>query len=358
MSSTNHYFGDAPVIDSVVLQLLVTGCYGDTTAWQTVHVYELADTLSSLDKYYQISDVPVTGMDLAGGYQFRPSPHTVGTVVGNDTLTQPVIRIPLSNSFGEYLAAADSSVFSSTDAFKQFFYGLRISCESVNQGGAITYINPTSNTLTQLQVFYRETPDANPMRYYFYITSDDVYFNQYLHNYNLGSDAFVQQVVQGQTELGQQQLYLQSMGGIRVRLHFPDLMDWVEQVQGEGSHLIINEAKLILPASDNIGDSSVYTAPASLALLSFNESGTTSLLPDYLEGTNFYGGSYSSAQKSVTFRISEYLQSLVLGNSDSQGLYLSIVGASFNAQRWVIAGPEANQDDVMRCEIKYSIVNE
>ena len=358
LSSTNHYFGDAPVIDSVVLQLVVSGYYGDTTAWQTLHVYELADSLSASNSYYQISDVDATPVDLAGGFMYQPKPHTVGTVVGNDTLTQAVIRIPLSNSFGERLAAADSSVFSSTDAFKQFCYGLKICCESVGQGGAITYINPTSNTLTQLQIFYRETPDANPMRYYFYITSEDVYFNHYQHDYSLGSDAFVQQVVQGQAELGQQQLYLQAMGGVRAQLNFTDLMDWVGQVQEEGSHLIINEAKLILPASAELGDSSVFAAPSSLALLSFNEEGTTSLLPDYLEGTSFYGGSYSSSTKSVTFRISEYLQRVILGNSDSQGLYLSIVGASYNAQRWVIAGPEADQDEVLRCEIKYSIVNE
>ena len=148
------------------------------------------------------------------------------------------------------------------------------------------------------------------------------------------------------------------MGGVRAQLNFTDLMDWVGQVQEEGSHLIINEAKLILPASAELGDSSVFAAPSSLALLSFNEEGTTSLLPDYLEGTSFYGGSYSSSTKSVMFRISEYLQRVILGNSDSQGLYLSIVGASYNAQRWVIAGPEANQDEVLRCEIKYSIVNE
>ena len=47
-----------------------------------------------------------------------------------------------------------------------------------------------------------------------------------------------------------------------------------------------------------------------------------------------------------------------MGNSNSQGIYISIVGASYNAQRWVMAGPEANQEQHMRCEVKYSIVRE
>lgn len=357
LSSTNQYFGDNPVIDSVVLQLSLTGCYGDTTTWQTVHVYALADTLSSSENYYQFSTVEVGGEDLANGFQFRPRPHTKGTVVGNDTLTQPVIRIPLSNSFGEQLTAADSSIFGSSEAFKEYFYGLRIYCEDVAQGGAISYINPTSNTVTQLQVYYRETPDANPMRYYFYITSDDVYFNQYQHDYTLGSPEFVQQVLDGQTELGQQQLYLQSMGGVRCFLSFTDLIEWAEGLQEEGSHLIINEAKLILPFGGLESDT-LLAPPSSLALLSSNEDGTTSLLPDYLEGSNYYGGSYSTEKKSVTFRVSEYLQSLIMGNSTSQGIYVSIVGASYNAQRWVMAGPEANQEQALRCEVKYSIVRE
>lgn len=361
LSSTSHYFGDNPIIDSVVLQLAITGYYGDTTTMQTVHVYQIADTLSSTESYYQFSDIDVMPEDLANGYQFRPRPHTTNIPLGNDTLSQAVIRIPLANSLGEQFAAtaaADTSIFGSTEAFKEYFYGLKIQCESVGQDGSIVYINPTSNTVTQLQVYYRETPDSNPMRYYFYITSEDVYFNQYLHDYTLGSNDFVQQVVDGDTLMGQQQLYLQSMGGVRVLLNFPDLTAWADSLYEEGTHLIINEAKLILPALDTDSDSSLFAPPASLALLSLNEDGTTSLLPDYLEGSNFYGGSYSSAKKSVTFRISEYLQGILLGNITSQGLYVSIVGASFNAQRWMMAGPEANQDKVMKCEIKYSIVGE
>ena len=357
LSSTNHYFGDNPVIDSVVLQLAVSGYYGDTTTIQTVHVYELDDSLSYSNDYYQFSDIDVKATDLAQGYQFSPRPHASGSIVGNDTLTQAVIRIPLSNSLGEQLASADSAVFSSVDAFKQYFYGLKISCESVNSNGAISYINPTSNTVTQLQVYYRETPNANQMRYYFYITSDDVYFNQYLHDYTQGSNEFVQQVIDGQTALGQQQLYLQAMGGVRGVLNFTDLLDWAEGLQEEGAYLVINEAKLIFPALTT-PDSTRFAPPSSLALLSMNDDGTTSILPDYLEGSNYYGGTYSNEKKSVTFRISEFLQSLIQGSQSSQGLYVSIVGASYNAQRWVIAGPEANQDKVLHCEIKYSIVRE
>ena len=359
LSSTQQRFGANPVIDSVVLQLAVNGYYGDTTTLQTVHVYELADSLISTEMYYQFSEVADKGIDLANGFQFRPRPKTYISVSGQDTINQPTIRIPLMNSFGEQLVMADSTVYNTPDTFKRFCYGLKISCESVNENGAICYINPTSNTVTQLKIYYRETPDAETqMRYDFYITSEDTYFNQYQHDYSLGSADFTQQVIQEDHSLGQQQLYVQSMGGIRSVITFPGFAEWANGLIEDGYHLIINEAKFIIPASAALPDSSILTPPTSLALLNIKADGGTSVLPDYLEGSSYYGGSYSYTKKSVTFRISEYLQDLIKDPASSQGLYLSITGASFNAQRWIIAGPDADQEKQMKCEIKYSILRE
>lgn len=358
LSSTHQYFGANPVIDSVVLQLALTGYYGDTTTLQTVHVYELADSLTST-QYYQFSEVADKGIDLANGFQFRPHPRTTISVSGQDTINQPTIRIPLMNSFGEQLAVADSTVFNTPDSFKRHFYGLKISCESVNENGAICYLNPTSNTVTQLKIYYRETPSTEiQMRYDFYITSDDIYFNQYQHDYSLGSTDFIQQVIQEDQTLGQQQLYLQAMGGVRSFITFPGFAEWANGQVEDGTRLIINEAKLILPASAELEDSTFLTPPASLALLNLKTDGGTTVLPDYLEGSSYYGGSYSRTKKNVTFRISEYLQKVIQNPDFSQGLYLSITGASFNAQRWIVAGPEADQENKMKCEIKYSILRE
>ena len=326
LSSTHHHFGADPVIDSVVLQLDLSGYYGDTTTLQTIHVYELADSLNPNSLYYQFSEVSDKGIDFANGFQFRPRPKTYISVSGNDTINQPTIRIPLMNSLGEQLAAADSTVY---------------------------------NTITQLKIYYRETPNAETqMRYDFYITSEDTYFNQYQHDYNLGSPAFIQQVIQEDQTMGQQQLYLQAMGGVRSVITFPGIVEWANGLVEEGTHLIINEAKLILPASAALEDSSVLTPPTSLALLNIKSDGSTTVLPDYLEGSSYYGGSYSKVRNNVTFRISEYLQDLIQDPASSQGLYLSITGASFNAQRWIIAGPDADQEKQMKCEIKYSILRE
>ena len=356
ISSANQWFGTDPQLDSIVLQLAISGYYGDTSTLQTLHVYALTDTLSTVSEYYQFSEVAYNPVDLANSYQFRPHPRTTFHVVGGDTLSQAIIRVRLDDSFGIQLIRADSSNYSSPSAFKNYLPGLKICCEDLSQGGAITYLNPTNNDATQLQIYYHENPQAESrMRFNFYITSEDAYFNQYTHDYNLGSPEFVQQVVQGDTLLGQQKLYLQAMSGVRTVVNFPNLTHWMDTL--EHAHIVINEAKLIFPGAENV-DSSFLTPPSTLALLNILDNGSTSLLNDYYEGSSYYGGAYSSHDNSVFFRIGEHMQSVMMGGQSTKGIYVSILGAAYNAQRWVINGPEFAGDDRLRCEIKYSIVGE
>ncbi len=359
LSSTSQHFGSNPVLDSVVLQLCYSGYYGDTSALQTVHVYELSDTLSAKGTYYASSTVATYGEDYAGGYQFHPHPKTSGILLATDTVKRPVIRIPLSSNLGEKLIHADSAVFSAPDKFKEFFKGLYVTCESVSEGGAISYINMTNNTYTKLLLYYRESPESpNPRRYDFYVTSADTYFNHYEHDYSLGSEAFVQQFVNGDTASGRQTLYLQSMGGVKTFLKFPDIARLGADSLKPYQHVVVNQAKLILPASSLAEDTANFRAPNSLVLVGINDNGSTYLLPDYFEGGNYFGGNYSKKTKDVTFHITKYVQSIISGKRNNNGIYLSINGASFNAQRWIIAGPQSQEERKLRLEIIYSIVGE
>lgn len=355
-SSSGQNFGSAPVFDSLVLQLALSGAYGDTTTLQTVHVYELTDSISSSDIYYSYSTLSHGTTDLANGYQFRPRPNTAGFVVGTDTIAQPVIRIPLSQELGTYLMQIDSTAYQTPDAFKSFFKGLYVICDAVGQNGAISSINLTNNAGTLLQLYYHDaaTPQ-NAMRYYYYVTSDDTYFNHFDHDYTQGSPEFVGQMLVGDTLLGQQRLYLQSMGGIRTRIMFPNISHWADTLGT--SHILINQAKLILPAVPDI-DTVLFTAPSKLVLIGFNEDNSTYILPDNYEGDNYFGGSYDAHSKTVTFRISEYIGQLMLNKKPNYGLSLGIEGASYNPYRWIINGPEATEGRRMKLEVTYSIVDE
>ena len=56
-SVAGQSFGNSPVVDSLVLQLCLTGYYGDTTVMQTAQVYKLTDSLSFETIYYNLSTV-------------------------------------------------------------------------------------------------------------------------------------------------------------------------------------------------------------------------------------------------------------------------------------------------------------
>lgn len=355
-SVAGQSFGSSPVVDSLVLQLYISGYYGDTTVMQTAHVYQLTDTLSINETYYNYSEVSTDPVDQAGGFQFHPHPRTKSNVVGNDTVPQPIVRIPLSLDLGNYLVGLDTLAYSRPDLFKEYFKGLYVTCDPVGQGGAISYINLTNNSFSMLQLYYHDaaTPDK-AMRYSFFVTSSDAYFNHFDHDYTQGSQAFTDQLLDGQTALGQETVYLQTMGGVRTRIQFPNLPHWLDTLQA--GHLVVNEAKLIIPAS-SLSLDSIYKAPQAFVLMGFNEDNSTYLLPDYYEGANFFGGSYNTSKESVTFRISEYMQSVIMGKKDDYGLSLGINGGSYNAQRFVINGPEAPEGEKMRLEVTYSIVNE
>ena len=355
-SVAGQSFGNSPVLDSLVLQLHISDYYGDTMVMQTAHAYVLTDTLSYDEAYYSNSVLATEVIDQANNYQFMPRPYTKTSVIGTDTVGQPILRIPLSQELGNYLLNLDSSYYSRPDLFKQQFKGLYVNCSPVSQDGSIVSINLTNNTFTMLQLYYHDaaTPEK-PMRYNYYVTSSDTYFNHFDHDYQQGSPEFVQQLLEGQEALGQGRVYLQTMGGVKTFIQFPHLAHWADSL--ENCHLVVNEAKLVLPATQQLVDS-VYKAPSMLALIGFNTDSTTYLLPDYYEGTSYFGGSYDATLHTVTFRISEYLQDMILKKKDNIGLSLGINGAAYNAQRLVINGPEATEGEKMRLEVTYSIVNE
>lgn len=353
-SLAGQSFGDNPVLDSLALQLCISGYYGDTTALQTVRVYELADTLSSSESYYGYSEVEVNMVDHANGYTFRPHPQTKIHIIGDDTIKQAIVRIPLSQELGNYFLSLDTVAYSQPTFFKQYFKGLYLISDPIGQDGAITYFNLTNNAVTALQLYYHDASSPeNVMRYDYYITSSDVYFNHYEHDYNQGSPEFVNQL-EGQYSLGDSVIYLQTMGGVRAFIQFPNLTHWADSL--DGSYIVVNEAKLVLPVSSL--DSSCYTIPTKLVLVGLNADNSTYILPDYYEGSDYFDGNYSSTKQSVSFRITEYVQSLIMGKNDNVGISLGINGASYNAHRLIIHGPKVSEGEKMRLELTYSIVNE
>ena len=342
---THQRFGTNPQPDSLILQLGYNSVYGDTTQSMTLHVYEITQDIYNDSTYYSKSTASVNSTDLAD-YTFIP--HASNTIVldSTDTLKR-VIRVnlsKLSNSLAQKLMQSDTTVLDSNAYFKQYFKGLYVTASTVTNGGALASFYPLS-TLTALTLYYHnDSTDSLQVNYV--ITDSCALFNHYEHDYSTGSSEFVNQVVQKDTTLGQQQFYIQGLGGLETVLKFPNLRNFARM----GKTVSINEAKLVLPGFES---SPAFGEPSSLSLIKIVSDSTFSVLNDQLEGGSYFGGSYNSSSNSYTFRITHYIQSLIQDTTKQNlGLILYVPSSATTPQRFIFNGPKPVSDTLSRARLE------
>lgn len=356
LSTASHNFGSNPQLDSLVLQLAYAGYYGDTTTTQTIRVYEVMERLYYDSAYYSNQLKEFNNFDFAN-FNFTPRPKS-RVVWQGDTLA-PIVRIRLSDvspALGNKLLTAGENNLSSVSRFQNFFRGLYVTAEPRTSGGAILGFDLPSN-LSRLTVYYRND-EQDSLRYEFLITSDEARYNHFNHNnYANASPEFRQQVIEGDTTLGSQTLYLQGMGGVKTRLRFPTLANLKTRPDQK---IIINEARLMIYGKTL--DTTLFYAPSNFALVKANGDGTYSILKDQLEGNNYFGGSFVNKANRVQFRLTRYVQDMILRGAgrEDHGLYLFSIGASSRPHRWVINGTNPGNDTLqpLKLLLHYSVVNE
>ena len=163
--------------------------------------------------------------------------------------------------------------------------------------------------------------------------------------------------------MSNQYLYVQSTAGVRSRLTFPNLAQWAKDMN---TNVLINEAKLIMTGANDMingvnNDTAMFTQPAQLVVVKANEDGSYSILPDQLVGTKYFNGMYDPTTDQVWFRISEYVQDLVLAGPEAEdyGLFVYTYAGAFNAKRWIYHGPGSlDTTNRLRLEIIYSQIDD
>jgi hypothetical protein len=354
LSTTGESFGTNPVADSLVLQIAYNGYYGDTTTPMTIRVYELLEDIDVDSSYYSTSFKQTGSVDYAG-YTEEPRPNSSFKFDG-DTL-DPMIRVRLSDvsdGLMQKLISATEADLDSNSSFQSYFKGIYVTADAAASNGSISYFSLTSSN-TKLTLYYSNA-EEDSLSYSFYVTSGDEHYNVFDHqNYQDAEPEFISQVVNKDTTLGDNRLYLQSMSGVKTRFRFPKL--W-QRPEFKDKIVIINEAKLFISGVE-VPD--IYTAPEQLVLVSDDGDGTYSVLEDQLEGTSYFGGTYKSSVNEYQFRLTRYIQEKLLQKTDSldYGLLLYVSGASGKADRWVFNGPRPEIDTIkpLRLQIVYSIMN-
>ena len=350
LSTAAPDFGDNPVLDSLVLFLSTEGAYGDTNTQQTIRIFELDEAMKFDTAYYSNQEIANTGIELAN-YTYCPKPNTK-VVVGEDTLA-PHISINMSDfstELGEKLLNADSTDLASNTDFVDFFKGLYITVDDVASDGAIVFFKLTFSKMT----LYYQNDEEDSLSYNIVVSTYSARFNHYEHNdYLDASPAFQYQVLYGGTGLGENILYLQPMAGVKTKITFPYLQDWLDS-----GNIFINQARLWVKPAETELESDL---PSTLALIKINEEGEGRFITDQYEGESYFGGYYDSTYSGYNFRISRYIQTLLTDNIEENELNLLISGSATKVNRLLINGTDPSDpvpySDRLKLELIYTRID-
>jgi hypothetical protein len=131
-----------------------------------------------------------------------------------------------------------------------------------------------------------------------------------------------QQVVQKDTSLGKNNIYIQGLGGIRVRLRMPFLKTF-----GKSGKIAINDALLTL---SNAQTDTTLAPVSRLTLVAVDSAGNVTFIVDANEGNSYFGGYYNASANLYHFRISRYMQQVIDGKIKLSDMYLMANDPSTN----------------------------
>ena len=348
MTTVAPVFGSSPVCDSLVLVLPYVTLFGDTAALQTFKVYELSEALHLDSVYYSNMHVTYNLSSLLAQQTFLPRVKD-SIVIDTATKIIPQLRLQFDKALGNRFLTASATDLATNEAFISFFKGIAITTDEENTPGkgSLVSFNLQNTSYSKLRMYYHNNTDTTVFD--FTIGSSCARFNQYNHFGHANATPDFKAQLSGDTTLGQQKLYIQALGGTKIKLRFPYLKKWASDKK-----IAINDAQLIMTNADV---SAPYTPPAQLAIRVLNKDASLSFTVDEIEGAAYLDGTYNSA-KAYRFRISRYIQQLLISKADNYGLYLYTYNPSVTANRLVLNGTSKQLSGHIKLAITYTLVSE
>lgn len=334
LSSTSIDLGTTPVLDSIVLSIdyttvpmgsnTIMPAYGDTTTAQTWNLYELDQSIYVDSIYYSSTQVALKSGEIATKTFV---PHPTDSISLDSVKTQPRLRIKMDDSFVQKFRDATPTDFESIEKFLQFFKGLYIQPEMMTQGGAILFFN-VGSTNSGMTLYYKNAAEDS-LKYFFPVTTLSARFTNFSHDYQFASPELLSQL-NGDTALGQQQIFVQAMGGTAVIFEFP----YIRNLTRDGN-LALNQAKIIFTNPVAV---SPFMEPMDYLLYNVGNDGRYRLLEDQSEGTDYFGGTYNRSTDQFSFRITQQLQKILTQDTLATRFYLGATSGSILPNRVVLNG--------------------
>jgi hypothetical protein len=336
LSAEGVDFGDDPVLDSLVLVLFYNDYYGDTTTLQNIKVYEISEDLEKDSAYYSNEKV-ANYSTLLANLDFRPRPTDSVSVYGDKFAAH--LRINLTNQtsyLGNKILQAPESALANNIAFVDYMKGLMVQSAPVSQGGALLNFS-ASNSVSRLIIYFHEASDTakDSLSYAMPINDNCARFGHFDHNgYLDASQDLKRQILNHDSAQGAKQIFLQGLGGVKVKVKFPYLESF-----GKDHLIAVNDALLVF---QNMDTDTTLAPPPSLTLIRQDSIGRIGYLIDQNEGSAYFGGVYNTETRNYQFRITRHIQKVLQdGYPNSFDLYIMVNDPTKNAlvpNRVVVTG--------------------
>jgi hypothetical protein len=327
ISSNNVNFDTVQVINSLKLHLKYNSFYGDPSATQMVNVYRLKKDIYIDSVYYS-------------EFSLAPSEYEILCSVpmafsSADSIMTIELPLALAESFVD---DANSAHFVDNTTFIDFFKGFYITTDNLTTGGCIFSLNLVDAN-SKMALYYNDSAVYN-----FYINSKSAIINMFEHDYSYALPEI--QEALNDTTLLYDYCYVQSMGGLKTKIKFPEL-----QTLFDSTNIVINKAQLKITIKSGT-DEDLFSPPPKMTLVAILESGKYDFITDYKVNNSYFGGSLGSDEYTYIFNIPFHIQELINGNED-YGIYLFAVDNRTKPYRSVIYSNN-NSDKSMKLEIYYS----
>jgi parallel beta-helix repeat protein len=316
---TNLSFGNNPTVDSAEIVLNFTGkSLGDSSLALTYDVYVLNENLVYGTTYYTSN-------------KLSKSSTKIGSYTGKLKIrgTDVCMIIPIDKSFAQYIIQTNSNLTNNTafqNAYKGFYITTSNSALGVPGSGGIMQYDLDA-TASGVNLYYHDgnsTISKGETAKFTFRGIDALRFNNIKHNYSSGATQNLFDQVTGagtiDTLKGNSNIYLNTFGGTRVRVHIPYIKNFIATEK-----VSINRAELVIKIDETISPFSyIYQYPASLALIACSSAGAEELVYDQLETTDFvkYGGNYDATNKLYVFNIARQIQKILDGSIENYSFYL------------------------------------
>ena len=333
------------VVDSVVMYLAIDGNYGEIEKQEFI-VEILDEDIFKDSTYNNKTFLNTKSVNLSESGSIKSDPLFPGYFAGI-LVDKAILRIPLKiEEFANpIINQSGSSVLNGNDGdneFLSFFKGIKISTTNVVNGG-IYYID-LLNSYSKIKLFYRDTSSVSSehdtLDFDFNINSNCAYFHNVAHDY---SGTAVESLM-NDPAFGQDQFYIQSLGGVNGRLIIPGLDSLI------GKQIIINKAEIKLPFEDYLYDN--FPSPSALFISRKGVDGNYEFLPDLFEGNQ--GGVLDPLNKNYNFNITRHLNEVIAEKISNDTLKIFPNGSGITANRVVLNGMNSSKKDKAKVIISYT----